>query len=77
MKCRGARNGIVMKALASYQCGHSSGFGVCSLLFAAIVLLKFAVMTTNRACFKAFIAAFIFKVKASQGLRKSLSLEYN
>ena len=33
-------------------------------------------MATNRACFKAFNAAFIFNVKASQGLRKSLSLAY-
>ena len=50
MKCSGARNGLVVRALASYQCGHDSRFWVCCLLFAAIVPLKFAVMTTNRAC---------------------------
>ena len=50
MKCRAARNGAVVRARASYQCGYGSGFSVCCLLFAAIVLLKFAVVATNRAC---------------------------
>ena len=60
MKCSGARNDAVVRALGSYHCGHGSGFCVCCLL----QLSHENLLSWQRTgLVKAFIAVLIWRWK--------------